>query len=341
MIRCAELAALVGGVCDGPDDREITGVASLVEAGPGDVSFFHNPRYASQLARTRAGVVLVPEGQEGRPEDACWIRVANPSAAFGDVVARFTPPQPEVRWGVHPRAAVEEGARFDAGKVAIGPGAVVSRGVVIGEGCIIGANAYLGENVTLGAACRLHPGAAVYANCRLGNRVVLHANSVVGSEGFGYEMIDGRHRKIDQVGIVQIDDDVEIGSCSTIDRARFGRTWIQEGTKIDNLVQVAHNVVIGKHCILVAQTGVAGSTVIGDYSILAAQSGVGGHLRLGEKVVLMARGGATKDLPEPGYYLGFPAAPVAEARREMVVARRIPSILQRLKRLEEPPASET
>ena len=341
MMRTAELAALVGGTCEGPGDRQITGVASLVEAGPGDISFFHNSRYASRLATTKAGAVLVPPDQGGRPDGACWIRVANPSAAFGEVVARFAPPRPTVTWGVHSRAVVEEGASFDAAKVSIGPGAVVSRGVSVGDGSVVGANVFLGEGVRVGRDCRLHAGVSVREHCLIGNRVIIHSNAVIGSDGFGFEMVDGHHQKIEQVGIVQIDDDVEIGAGSTIDRARFGRTWIGEGTKIDNLVMVGHNVVIGKHCILVAQCGVAGSTVLGDHVVLAAQSGVTGHLRLGDGVVLMARGGALKDLEQPGYYMGFPAGPAAEVRREMVMARQVPSILKRLKRLEEPPAPGT
>lgn len=336
MARLDELAALVGAEPTGPGDREITGVASLAEAGPGDISFFHNPKYLHQLATTAAGAVLVPSALDPAtfPAGPVYLRVANPSHAFAVVVARFQPPPPAPAFGVHPRAIIEDASGFDPGSVAIGPGAVVSQGVTIGAGTVVGANVFLGPGVTVGENCRFHAGVVVQANCRIGHRVILQPSVVIGGDGFGYEMVDGRHVKIDQVGIVQIDDDVEIGAGTTIDRARFGRTRIGEGTKIDNQVQIAHNVVIGKHCVIVSQTGIAGSTILGDHVTLAAKAGVAGHLRICDHAVVMGDANVTKNITEPGYYMGFPAIPAADARRQTAATRLLPELLNRVRKLE-------
>jgi UDP-3-O-[3-hydroxymyristoyl] glucosamine N-acyltransferase len=168
----------------------------------------------------------------------------------------------------------------------------------------------------------------------LGNRVTIHSGSVIGSDGFGYEMFEGRHVKIEQVGIVQIEDDVEIGSCTTIDRARFGRTLIGEGTKIDNLVQIGHNCVLGKHCIIVSQTGISGSTRIGNHVTMGGQVGVAGHLVIGDKVMLLAKSGVTKSIPEPGAYTGYPAKPLMEGRKMLTYPARVPELMERIKKLE-------
>jgi UDP-3-O-[3-hydroxymyristoyl] glucosamine N-acyltransferase len=289
-----------------------------------------------QLERTRAGAVLVPAQLDtaGLPPGPVYLPVENPSMAFAAVVARFTPPAIPARPGVHPRAVVEDGARLDPDMVSIGPGAVISEGAAIGNGSIIVANVFIGPGASVGADCHLYPGVVVRENCRLGNRVIIHCNAVIGADGFGYEFVDGTHRKIDQVGFVQIDDDVEIGACTTIDRARFGRTWIGRGTKIDNQVQIGHNVVVGKHCIIVCGTGISGSTAIGNHVTIAAKVGIAGHLRICDKAVLMGQAMVTKDIDEPGYYMGFPAGPANKVRREMASTRSIPAILERLRNLE-------
>lgn len=336
MARLDELAALVGAEITGPGDREITGVASLVEAGPGDISFFHNPKYLVQLAHTAAGAVLVPASLDRAtmPEGRTYLAVENPSVAFATVVAHFQPPPPPPVFGIHPRAVVDESAQLNPAAVSIGPCAVVSAGVKIGDGTVIGANVYLGPGVTVGESCHFHSGVVVQSNCRIGHRVILQPNVVIGGDGFGYEMVDGRHVKIDQVGIVQLEDDVEIGAGTTIDRARFGRTHIGEGTKIDNQVQIAHNVVIGKHCVIVSQTGIAGSTILGDHVTLAAKVGVVGHLHICDRAVVMGDTNVTKNITEPGYYLGYPAGPAAEARRQMAALRLLPELVDRVRKLE-------
>ncbi|MEZ0276262.1 MAG: UDP-3-O-(3-hydroxymyristoyl)glucosamine N-acyltransferase, partial [Roseimicrobium sp.] len=187
----------------------------------------------------------------------------------------------------------------------------------------------------LGLKCVIHTNAVIKERCKLGNRVVIHSGAIIGTDGFGYELSDGKHVKIDQVGIVQLDDDVEVGSCTTIDRARFGRTWIGEGTKIDNLVQIAHNCVIGKHCIIVAQVGISGSTRLGNFVTMAGQVGVAGHLHIGDQVTFLAKSGVTKDHLEPGAYTGFPARPLLEGRRMLAYPARVPELLDRMRELED------
>jgi UDP-3-O-[3-hydroxymyristoyl] glucosamine N-acyltransferase len=186
----------------------------------------------------------------------------------------------------------------------------------------------------IGENCELHPNVVIRERCILGNRVTIHSGSVIGSDGFGYEMYEGRHVKIEQVGIVQIEDDVEIGSCTTIDRARFGRTLIGEGTKIDNLVQIGHNCVLGKHCIIVSQTGISGSTRIGNNVTMGGQVGVAGHLVIGDKVMLFAKSGVTKSIPDAGAYTGYPAKPLMEGRKMLTYPARVPELMERIKKLE-------
>ncbi|RYD34504.1 MAG: UDP-3-O-(3-hydroxymyristoyl)glucosamine N-acyltransferase [Verrucomicrobiaceae bacterium] len=334
-LTLAQLAALVRGSFPEREDCPLlTGFAALRDAGPGDFSFFGNERYLPDLRRTKASAVLVPRSFEETVEGVALVRVDNPSAAFAAVVQRFSPSRQVFKPGIHPSAVIDPSVVADPGKVAVGPLAVIEAGVVLGEGTTIGAGCFVGEEVRMGRNCLLHPRVTVYHHCQLGDNVALHSGAVVGADGFGYEFVEGRHRKIDQVGTVQIDNDVEVGANTTIDRARFGRTWIQEGVKIDNQVQIGHNCVIGRHAILVAQAGIAGSTRVGDYAVIAAQAGVAGHLEIGPGVVVLAQAGVTKSLLEKGQYMGFPAAPVAEMRRQMVQIRKTGDILRRLKALE-------
>ncbi|MDB6134180.1 MAG: UDP-3-O-acylglucosamine N-acyltransferase [Verrucomicrobiales bacterium] len=334
-LTLAQLAALVQGSFPEQDDcAPLTGFAALGDAGPGDFSFFGNERYLADLRRTKASAVLVPRSFQETVEGVVLVRVDNPSAAFAAVVQRFSPPQRVFKPGIHPSAVIDPSVVMDPGKVAVGPLAVIEAGVVLGDGTTIGAGCFVGEGVKIGRNCLLHPRVTVYHHCQLGDNVALHSGAVVGADGFGYEFVEGRHRKIDQVGTVHIDNDVEVGANTTIDRARFGRTWIQEGVKIDNQVQIAHNCVIGRHAILVAQAGIAGSTRVGDYAVIAAQAGVAGHLEIGRGVVVLAKAGVTKSLLEKGQYMGFPAAPVTEMRRQMVQIRKIEDIFRRLKALE-------
>jgi len=331
-----ELTSLLQGTLEGADPATIvTGFASLREAEPGDLSFFYDKRYAHQLAATRATAVLIPHGDITPPPGVAGIRVTDPSAAFEKVVDLLSPPEPAFTPGIHPTAAIAEDVVLNPDKVCIGPNAVVESGSSLADGVSIGSGSYVGRNVQIGADTRLHPNVSVLDGSILGRRVIIHSGAVIGSDGFGYAFDAGRHRKIRQAGIVQIDDDVEIGSGTTVDRARFGRTWIGEGTKIDNLVQIGHNVVIGKHCIFVACNAIAGSAKIGDYVVVAAQSGIAGHVEVGSGITLAGRCGVTKDLP-PGRdtYFGFPAIPVNDEKRRLASILRIPKLSQKIKELE-------
>jgi UDP-3-O-[3-hydroxymyristoyl] glucosamine N-acyltransferase len=334
-IPLLHLVSLVGGklLAGGPDGI-IGGFASLKEARAGDLSFFHDRRYASRLAATRASAVLVPMNCVTFPANVTCIGVTDPSRSFEQVVENYGVQPEAFAAGVHPSAVVAASAALDATKVSIGANAVIDEEAVIADGVEIGAGCYVGRKVRIGRDSKLFANATAHRGCTLGERVILHSAVVVGADGFGYEFEKGRHRKIRQSGVVQIDNDVEIGAGTTIDRARFGRTWIGEGTKIDNLVQIAHNVVLGRHCIVVACTAIAGSAVIGDYVVIAAQVGIAGHVAVGSRSTLGARCGVTKDLAGGETYMGFPAVPVQEERRRIAGVNRLPKLLERVKELE-------
>jgi UDP-3-O-[3-hydroxymyristoyl] glucosamine N-acyltransferase len=336
-ITLQKLTELVGGTLSaGSPESIISGLNSILEANPGEVTFLGNARYLPALKTTRASAALVPEDlvAEDAREGLALIRLKNPTFAFSHVIRFFGPPAIEFVPGVHPSATVASDVVYDPQKVSIGPNAVIETGVHLGDGCTIHAGVYLGRGVKLGTGCVIHANAVIKEYCILGQRVILHSGSVIGSDGFGYEQVQGRHQKIDQVGIVQIDDDVEIGSCTTIDRARFGRTLIGEGCKIDNLVQIGHNCTLGKHCIIVSQTGISGSTRLGNYVTMGGQVGVAGHLEIGDKVMFFAKSGVTKSILEAGAYTGYPARPLMEGRKMLSLPAKIPDLLDRVRALE-------
>jgi UDP-3-O-[3-hydroxymyristoyl] glucosamine N-acyltransferase len=334
-ISVPDLVTLVDGklLANGPDVG-ISGFASLKEARTGDLSFFYDQRYEARLLATQASAVLVPMACANFPENVTCIGVGDPSRSFEKIVENYgIQPEPFAA-GVHPSAEVAASAKLDATKVCIGANAVIDEDAEIADGVEIGAGCYVGRKVRIGRDAKLFANATVHLGCSLGERVILHSGVVVGADGFGYEFEKGRHRKVRQSGVVQIDNDVEIGAGSMIDRARFGRTWIGEGTKIDNLVQIGHNVVIGRHCMIVAGVAIAGSAVIGDYVVIAAQVGIAGHVCVGSQSTLGARSGVTKDLPAGQTYLGFPAGPAKEERRRIASVSRLPQLLARVKELE-------
>ncbi len=345
-ITAAEIATTVSGkLLNGDGGTIIRGFANLADALPGDLSFFHDPRYLTQLGKTRATALLVPASLVTPPAGVLCISVADPSRSFEQIVETFgVQPEPFVP-GIHPTAVIGVSVTLDATRVSVGAHAVIEDGAKIADGVSIGAGCFVGRNVTIGAESKLFANCTVHIGCELGERVILHSGVVIGADGFGYEFKEGRHRKIRQEGIVQIDDDVEIGAGTTVDRARFGRTWIGEGTKIDNLVQIGHNAVIGKHCIIVACTAIAGSAQIGDYVVIAAQVGVAGHVKVGSHARLGGRCGVTKDLAPGETYLGFPAVPANEERRRLASIKRLPHLTRRVKQMEAalqlPPASES
>jgi UDP-3-O-[3-hydroxymyristoyl] glucosamine N-acyltransferase len=311
----AQLADLVDGELVGSGDLVITGVASLALAGPNDISFLGNERYRSQVMPSEAGVVLIPrEGfDEPPPAGRAWIKCDAPDALFASLVPRFVPPPLQHEPGINPTAFVHETATV-AATAHVGALAVVEAGVRVGENTVIGGGAYVGHETTIGDDCLIHPNVTLREQTRVGNRVIIHSGAVVGSDGFGYEQTPAGHKKIPQVGFVQIDDDVEIGALTAIDRARFGKTWIKTGVKIDNLVQIAHNVVVHEHALIIAQVGISGSTSIGQGAVLAGQAGAAGHLSIGAGAMVAGRGGVIKDVPAGAQVAGMPAVD----RREYV-----------------------
>ncbi len=329
-----EIASMVGGTIEeNHDGILISGVASVSEAGQGDLTFLGNPRYLSGLVQSKAAAALVAlDFSETIPP--VKIKVENPSLAFARVIEKFAPPPVVYPAGIHPTAAIGEGVKIED-NVSVQPYAVIEAGAQIGAGTIVGAHVFVGQNSHLGANCHLHPGVIIRENARIGARVVIHSGSVIGSDGFGYEFSGGKHVKIPQTGIVQIDDDVEIGANVTIDRARFGRTWIQEGSKIDNLVQIAHNVVVGKHAILVSQVGISGSSRIGNYAVLAGQVGVVGHVEIGDQAIIGAKSGVSKSVPNGEKWFGIPAIPIPEFKTRQAYLNRLEKLQARVKKLEQ------
>ncbi|MGB0992782.1 MAG: UDP-3-O-(3-hydroxymyristoyl)glucosamine N-acyltransferase [Akkermansiaceae bacterium] len=328
------LLSLVGGkLLTQGEGTHFSGLASLDEADAAEVSFLGNEKYYQDFLSTKAGAVLVPQETPESPAGVTLILVENPTFAFGEVVKFFMAQDNELTPGIDPTAVIAEGVSLDSNKVRVRAGAVIEEGCQIGDGCDIGSGCVIGANVTMGEDCHLHANATVRERCLIGSRVILQPGCVVGSDGYGYELVDGKHKKIDQVGIVVIEDDVEIGANTTIDRARFGKTLIGEGTKVDNLVQIAHNVRIGKHCLIVAQCGIAGSSQVGDYVTFAGQAGTTGHVKVEDKAVLTARSVAMKDLDGGQVYMGMPARPLRQEQKKLAALARLPKLMAEVKEL--------
>lgn len=329
-VTVADIAAACGGTVIGNGSLEITGVAGLSEAGPQDLSFLANPRYEPQVLTTRAGAVLV--GKE-YPIKCVQILVKAPDQALGALMMRFgrfpTPPRP----GVHPTAIVGDGVKLGQ-NISIGPYAVLGAGVSIGDNTVIQAHVVIDEGAAIGSDCLIYSNVSIREFCKIGSRVIIHCGTVIGSDGFGYVPVNGRHQKIPQIGIVIIEDDVEIGSNVSIDRARFGATLVGAGTKIDNLVQIAHNVRIGRDCLIISQVGIAGSTHLGDRVTLAGQVGLIGHIKVGNDVTVGAQSGVSKDLEAGQTYFGSPAHPIKTTMEQIVHVRRIPRIAAEVKKLQ-------
>ena len=329
----AEIASIAGGESTGDPTLVISGVASLAEATQGEITFFANPRYLSALRKTGASAVFVPTDFTEAIQPA-RIRVANPEKAFEQIALKFAPPPVRHEPLIHPSAVIAADAKLGA-RVSIQPHAVIEPGVTIGDDTVIGAGSYIGHGCIIGPGCLIYARATIRERTQIGARVIIHSGVVLGADGFGFEIKDGRQHKIPQIGIVQIDDDVEIGANTTIDRARFGRTWIREGAKIDNLVQIAHNVVVGKHAVIASQAGIAGSSKIGDYVMIGGQAGITGHIELGDRTIVGAKTGVSKNLPaNTGIWWGIPAAPIRKAQERLAWIHRLGQLFDRVKAIE-------
>lgn len=328
----AELAKLVGGKVVGDPKTVVSGIAGIREAKRGDITFLANRKYTPLLAECAASAVVATQDVNGVAMPV--IQVRNPDMAFATIVEAFAPEPPKYYKGIHPTVILGEDVKV--GKdVSIQAFAVIQDEVEIGDSTILLPGVHVGTGAKIGKNCQIYPRVVIRERCIIGDNCIIHSGTVIGSDGFGFSTVRGVHHKIPQIGIVQIDDDVEIGANVTIDRARFGKTHIGRGTKIDNLVQIAHNVVIGRNSFIVAQAGIAGSTHIGDNVILAGQAGVDGHRRIGNNVVIAAKAGVTKDLPDNSVVSGYPAQPHDRELKIQAVLRKLPDLFNQVKALEE------
>jgi UDP-3-O-[3-hydroxymyristoyl] glucosamine N-acyltransferase len=315
------MARLLGAVLEGDATREIRGVAGLENAGPHELTYAEGERAMEKAARCRAGCILVMAGVSIPGQTT--LAVAHPKFAFVRAAEILRPASPP-KAGIHPTAIVASDAQL-ASSVEVGPHVVIESGATVGRGTRLGAGTFLGEGATIGTHCVLYPRVTLYPGARVGNRVIIHAGAVIGSDGFGYVSAEGRYHKFPQLGQVVIEDDVEIGSNSTVDRGSLDTTVIGAGTKIDNLVQIAHNVKIGRHSVIAAQTGISGSSIVGDSVVMGGQVGIGDHARIEDAAVL---GGGAGILPgkvvrKGSIVWGRPARPLAEFKRMYALLSRL------------------
>ncbi len=329
-LTVTELAAFLGGVVQGDGNTVISGLGALETAGPAELTFLANPRYAAKVAETSAGAVLMAPGGERYGRTA--IEVANPYLGFAKLLTLFyTEPRDPV--GVLPAAVVSDSATIGEG-TSVYPGAVIGRNVAIGARTTVYPGAVLYDNVSIGEDCIIHANAVIREHCRIGNRCIIQPGAVIGSDGFGYAPDGSGYYRIPQIGIVLLEDDVEIGANTCIDRAAIDVTRISRGTKLDNLVQIAHNCQIGEDCMIVSQVGISGSAKIGNHVTLAGQVGVAGHLTIGDNVLVGAQSGVPSSLPANAAYSGTPTMPHKEWLKSAMVVPRLPEMKKTVSALE-------
>jgi UDP-3-O-[3-hydroxymyristoyl] glucosamine N-acyltransferase len=331
-VTVQQLAELVHGHVVGDPDLPITAARPLNEASAGDITFIEDEKHAGYLASCRAAAVVVPVSVPSK--DRTVIQVADPLTAFVAIV-RHLHGRPELpAHGIDPRAAVHPTAQVGA-EASIHPFASIGEGSIVGARCRLYPGAVVGRHCRLGDEVTLYPNAVLYDGTILGHRVIVHANAVLGADGFGYRLQSGRHVKVPQLGHVEVGDDVEIGACTTIDRGTFQATRIGDGTKIDNLVQVAHNCQIGRHNLLVSQMGIAGSSSTGDYVIIAGQVGIVDHVKIGDHAIIGAKAGVTKEVAPGERMLGAPATPEREQKRILMSLEKLPEIRRDIRRIKQ------
>jgi UDP-3-O-[3-hydroxymyristoyl] glucosamine N-acyltransferase len=333
-VTLADIARVLDATAPTDGARVIAGVASLADAGSDDVTMVTSDAYVKAFAKTAARAVIVPRKMSAPAGNKTIFRVDDVEAATAKVLELFAPPPQHPAVGIDPTARVADTA-------TIGPDAAIAHYVVIGQRTTIGRNVALhagvviGDDVTIGDDCELYPNVVLRERVAIGHRVVIHAGSVIGTDGFGYRWDGQRHAKVPQIGTVLIEDDVELGSCVCVDRAKFGATRIGRGTKVDNLVQVAHNVQIGPHSIIVAQTGIAGSAKLGTGVVLGGQTAVRDHITVGDGATAAARSALANDVPAKQLVSGMPALPHRQSLREQAAIRRLPELLVQVRQLQE------
>lgn len=329
-VTVRQLAEWIGGEVLGDAEQPIAHARTLAEAEPGDITFVSDERHLSAWHASKASAAVVPMcvAANGRPV----IRVADPLMAFASIYQHLRGTRRISEPAIDPSAVVHPTATLGIG-VRIGALAVVGEGSSIAANSTIHPGAVIGRFCTLGCEVVIYPRAVLYDDCRVGDRVIIHAGSVIGAEGFGYRFQNGRHEKVPQLGWVELESDVEIGACSTVDRGTFGPTRIGRGTKLDNHVLVGHNCQIGRHNILAGQVGIAGSTTTGDYVVMGGQTGVNDHVVIGDRAVIAAKSGVTKDVPPGITVLGFPAAPQHDMLRRFAALHKLPDALKDLHRI--------
>jgi UDP-3-O-[3-hydroxymyristoyl] glucosamine N-acyltransferase len=330
MLTLAQLAREVDGEVVGDGSVAIAGIAPADSAKAGDLTFAEKPSYLAAAEQSQASAIVVPPDFVSATK--VLLRVKNPRAAIARLLPLLYPPAAYPP-GIHPSAAIDPTAQVDP-SAHVGPLCAIGAGARVGRrAALLGGN-HLGPDCAIGEDTVLHPQVVIYRGCRIGQRVAIHAGTVIGADGYGYVFDQGRHRKVPQVGNVVIEDDVEIGANTAIDCGALASTVIGEGTKIDNLVHIAHNVVVGRHCLIMGQCGFAGSTRLGDYVVVASQSGVAGHLKLGDRSVVGAKSGVMRDIPDGTTVLGYPAAPDQQAKRQWVGMAMLPDLIRRVRDLE-------
>ncbi len=336
--RLEQLADLIGGVIQGDAQCMITGIAGIREAGPGDLTFLANPKYTSDLSSTRASAVLLARDFQQdlvrslQTTGVSVILVDDPYFAFAKIV-QFFHAQPYRPLGISPHASI--GKEVQLGKdLSIHPFVRIEDHARIGDRVTLYPGTFVGEGCEIGEDCLVYPNVTIREKTKIGKRVILHSGTVIGSDGFGFATREGRHHKILQVGIVVIEDDVELGANVTVDRAALGKTVIKRGTKVDNLVQIAHNVVVGEDCLIVAQAGISGSTELGHHVILAGQVGVIGHLKIGDGVRVGAQSGVAQDIPPGQTVSGSPTIPHRKWLRMQAALPDLPEVMRHVRELE-------
>ena len=325
----ADLAALVGGAVRGDPSVRVRGACGLEEAGPGEITFLAHPKYAPLAERTRAGAIVISE--RGAAPAIPAIVVKDPNLAFIEIARQFAEPTPGPQ-GIHASAVIDPTATLGKG-AAVGANAVIEAGAVIGDGTVIHPLVFIGPGVRIGRDSVIHAGVSIRERCVVGDRVLIHCGTVIGSDGFGFATVGGVHHKIPQSGIVVIEDDVELGANCTVDRARIDKTVIRRGTKLDNLVHIGHNSIIGEHVLMAAMVAVAGSVKVEHHAMIGGQVAIGGHLTVGAGGILTGQAGLSKDLPPGAMYSGTPAGPHLGRMRALAASHQVDRLMAEVREL--------